>query len=290
MTENAVGIYEKALPEGLSWEERFNLCHDLGFNFVEFSIDESNERLKRLDWSRAQRTEFRHALWKTNSRINTLMLSGHRRFPLGSKDSTTRATAIEMLTKAVDLAVDLGIRNIQLAGYDVYYDDKDVTTRELFIDGLRRCVEIASKKMVMLSIETMDDPFIKSLQDITPFKELIKSPWLQGYPDIGNISAWLGSQVMQDLEGHMDMIAAIHLKDTRSVTSESAGQFKDVPFGNGCVDFEGCFYGLTQLGYSGSYTVEMWSGTKEDPIREIKQAKEFFDRIFAKVGIVQENI
>ena len=115
MTENALGIYEKALPQSLTWEEKFNLVHDLGFNFIEFSIDESDERLARLDWTREERQEFRDAMWKTNSRINTMMLSGHRRYPLGSKDPVIRQKSLEMMQKAIDLAVDLGIRNIQMA-------------------------------------------------------------------------------------------------------------------------------------------------------------------------------
>ena len=91
MTVNALGIYEKALPQDLTWKEKFNLIHELGFNFLEFSIDESDERLARLDWTREQRADFRNAMWETNSRINTLMLSGHRRYPLGSADPAIRA-------------------------------------------------------------------------------------------------------------------------------------------------------------------------------------------------------
>ncbi|RMC42035.1 xylulose 5-phosphate 3-epimerase, partial [Lactobacillus sp. ESL0233] len=30
MTTNALGIYEKALPQDLSWRETFELTHDLG--------------------------------------------------------------------------------------------------------------------------------------------------------------------------------------------------------------------------------------------------------------------
>jgi L-ribulose-5-phosphate 3-epimerase len=89
MVVNAVGIYEKALPADMSWEERFDLVHRLGFNFLEFSVDESDERLERLDWDRRQREEFRAALWNTNSRINTLMLSGHRRFPSAPRIPTS---------------------------------------------------------------------------------------------------------------------------------------------------------------------------------------------------------
>ncbi|MDY4064217.1 MAG: xylulose 5-phosphate 3-epimerase, partial [Ligilactobacillus agilis] len=46
----SLGIYEKALPHDLTWEERLELVRKLGFNFLELSIDESDERLARLDW------------------------------------------------------------------------------------------------------------------------------------------------------------------------------------------------------------------------------------------------
>ena len=180
MTVNALGIYEKALPPTLNWEQKFELVHELGFNFLEFSIDESDERLQRLNWSRKERSEFRAAMWKTHSRINTLMLSGHRRFPLGSADPQVREQALVMMQEAIDLAVDLGIRNIQLAGYDVYYEPKTVQSHELFLENLQKCVDMAAKKLVMLSIETMDDPFLNSLTKIAQVKKQIASPWFTG--------------------------------------------------------------------------------------------------------------
>lgn len=131
MTINALGIYEKALPVGLTWEEKFNLVHDLGFNFLEFSIDESEERLARLDWTHKQRSDFRDIMWRTNSRINTLMLSGQRLYPLGSSDAKIRQESLSIMAKAIDLAVDLGIRNIQVAGYDVYYEKRYIMLKSL---------------------------------------------------------------------------------------------------------------------------------------------------------------
>lgn len=290
MTINPVGIYEKALPSSLTWEEKFNLVHQLGFNFLEFSIDESDERLARLDWSEEKRADFRKIMWNTHSRINTLMLSGHRRFPLGAYDKDTRIKSLEIMKKAIDLAADLGIRNIQLAGYDVYYDHKSVESRELFIENLKKCVQMAADKLVMLSIETMDDPFINSLSKIAHYKKTIRSPWLQGYPDLGNISAWPENNVAEDLENNIEDIVAVHLKDTKAVTPSFKGQFKDVPFGKGCVDFEGCLRTLVRLDYSGSYTIEMWSGNNKNSISEIKSAKAFFDNLFNKVGIQQADI
>lgn len=292
MTINALGIYEKALPQDLSWEEKFNLTHELGFNFLEFSIDESDERLARLDWTAQQREDFRNAMWQTHSRINTLMLSGHRRYPLGSKHPAVRKQSLEMMQKAIDLAVDLGIHNIQMAGYDVFYENKTMLSRELYIENLAQCVHMAAEKMVMLSIETMDDPFINSLTKIEHCKTQVRSPWLQAYPDLGNLSAWPENDVPSQLENCIDNIAAVHLKDTRAVTPTFKGQFKNVPFGEGCVDFEGLLRTLVRLQYNGSYTIEMWTGDNQDadPVSEIKAAKAYFDDLFKKVGIEQEPI
>ncbi len=52
-------------------------------------------------------------------------------------------------------------------------------------------------------------------------------------------------------------VAAIHLKDTLPVTGDSPGQFRDVPFGEGCVDFVGIFQTLHELNYRGSFLIEM---------------------------------
>lgn len=290
MTVNALGIYEKALPPTLNWKQKFELVHELGFNFLEFSIDESDERLQRLNWSRKERSEFRAAMWETHSRINTLMLSGHRRFPLGSADPQVREQALVMMQQAIDLAVDLGIRNIQLAGYDVYYEPKTVQSHELFLENLQKCVNMAAKKLVMLSIETMDDPFLNSLTKIAQVKKQIASPWLQAYPDLGNISAWPENDVINDLENNFAQIVAVHLKDTKKVTQAFKGQFKEVPFGKGDVDFLGCLKALKRLGYNGSYTVEMWTESVADPIAEVKKAKTFFTELFNQAGIQQEKI
>lgn len=290
MVTNALGIYEKALPRGLSWEQTFDLVHELGYNFLEFSVDESDERLARLDWTEHDRALFRDAMWRTHSRINTMMLSGHRRFPLGSKDPEVREKALDMMRKAIDLAVDLGIRNIQLAGYDVYYEPKTLLSREYFVENLRKCVDMAAKKLVMLSIETMDDPFINSLDKVAYYKSQVRSPWLQAYPDVGNLTAWPTNDVGREIESNIDNIVAVHLKDTKPVGETSKGVFKRVPFGEGTVDFEACLRIFKRLGYQGSYTVEMWTDESPDPVAEVTRAKKMFDGLLDVVGIEQEPI
>ncbi len=286
----SLGIYEKALPRTESWVERLKMVRDLGFNFLELSVDESDERLARLDWTAAKRAKVRDACWQTGVRIHTLMLSGHRRFPLGSADPAIREKSLTMLCKAIDLASDLGVRNVQLAGYDVYYEPKTLASREYFIENLKRGVAYAAAKEVMLAIETMDDPFLNSLSKIKTIKDEIPSPWLQAYPDLGNLSACPENNVGRELELGIANIVSVHLKDTQAVTAKSKGQFRDVPFGAGVVDFAGCLRTLKRLDYSGAFTIEMWTEKAADPIQEVKQAKDFFDPLFVQAGFVQEPV
>jgi hexulose-6-phosphate isomerase len=51
MRRHPLGIYEKALPPELTWPERLALAKTCGFDFVEISVDETDLRLARLDWS-----------------------------------------------------------------------------------------------------------------------------------------------------------------------------------------------------------------------------------------------
>ncbi|SJZ46514.1 hexulose-6-phosphate isomerase [Pilibacter termitis] len=268
------GIYEKALPKNISWYERLTLAKKLGFDFVEMSIDESDERLKRLLWSKEEREDLRNAIFSVGVPILSICLSGHRRFPLGTKDKATQEKAILMLKQAVDLASDLGVRQIQLAGYDVYYEEKSMETRNNFIENLKKCVAIASEKNVVLAIEIMDDPFINSITKFLQIKEQISSPYLQVYPDLGNLSAWSENNPAYELERGIGSISAIHLKDTLAVTDTFKGQFRDVPFGTGCVDFVGLLKTLKRLEYNGSFVMEMWSENAENPEQEVEKSWE----------------
>ena len=47
MRNHPLGIYEKALAKDLSWPERLVLAKSCGFDFVEMSVDETDERLSR---------------------------------------------------------------------------------------------------------------------------------------------------------------------------------------------------------------------------------------------------
>lgn len=162
MRNHPLGIYEKRWRK-TSRPERLVLAKSCGFDFVEMSVDETDERLSRLEWSPAQRASLVSAMLETGVAIPSMCLSAHRRFPFGSRDESVRIRARDIMTKAIRLARDLGIRTIQLAGYDVYYEEHDEGTQQRFAEGLAWAVEQAAAAQVMLAVEIMDTAFMNSI-------------------------------------------------------------------------------------------------------------------------------
>jgi hexulose-6-phosphate isomerase len=284
MRKHPLGIYEKALPPKLNWTERLAVAKACGFDFVEMSIDESDERLQRLRWTREERHSLVGSILESGVRIPTMCLSAHRRFPFGSHDRLTRDRARSLMEGAIRLARDIGIRTIQLAGYDVYYEEQDEGTVARFEEGLHWAVQQAAAAQVMLAVEIMDTPFINSITKWKVWEARMNSPWFTVYPDVGNLSAW-GHDVIAELKRGIGKIAAIHLKDTLPVTPSSPGQFRDVPFGDGCVDFVAVFRTLKEFNYQGTFLIEMWTEKAAEPVIELISARHWIEARMEEGGL-----
>ncbi|MFX3931143.1 TIM barrel protein, partial [Streptococcus suis] len=82
---------------------------ELGFVFVEMSVDESDARLARLEWTKEERLELVKAIYETGVRIPTICFSGHRRYTHGSKDPALEDKSLETMKNCIELAQDLGV-------------------------------------------------------------------------------------------------------------------------------------------------------------------------------------
>ena len=109
-----LGLYEKALPSDMPWQERFELAKSVGVDFIELSVDETDEKLARLRWNRAERRQLWEMAWDAGMPFKSMCLSGHRRFPFGSIDERARQNAHDMMVRAIDLACDLGLSLIHI--------------------------------------------------------------------------------------------------------------------------------------------------------------------------------
>ncbi len=126
---------------------------------------------------------------ETGVRVPSMCLSAHRRFPLGSEDDAVRGRGSRLCVKPSSSPLTLALA-IQLAGYDVYYQEANNETRRRFRDGLKESVEMASRAQVTLAMEIMDYPLMNSISKALGYAHYLNNPSFQLYPDIGNLSAW----------------------------------------------------------------------------------------------------
>ena len=287
--KHLLGLYEKALPPEMDWEQRLGTAKELGYDYVEISIDEKDERIARLYWNEEEREKLHKAMAKTGVSIPSMCLSCHRRFPYGSADPAIREKAHILMEKASLFCREFGIRVIQLAGYDVYYEESTPESLEFFLEGLRSAAKLAEKYQVMLAMEIMDTPLMSSITRYKKYKDEIPSPWFTVYPDLGNLTAW-GNDVKSELTLGIHEIVGVHLKDTLAVTPTFEGKFKCVTFGDGCVDFAEEFAILEGLGYAGPYMMEMWYAEGMDWKDYIGKAKHYIEREFAKGVLISDEI
>ena len=213
-------------------------------------------------------------------RLGSMCLSGHRKYPFGSRDQATRERSLEIMQKALDLAGDLGLHTIQLAGYDVYYEDGAEDTRKYFEENLAKAVEMAAQAGVVMGFETMETPFMDTVEKAMHYVNLINSPYLGVYPDAGNLtnaSFIYGNTVADDVALGAGHIFAAHLKET------VAGAYREIPFSTGTTDYEGALSQLVPQGVR-RFVAEMWytgnENWKEDLVFASTYVRSKIDKAF----------
>jgi predicted hexulose-6-phosphate isomerase len=253
-----LGLYEKSMPGSLSIPEKLKETGEAGYDYLELSVDETDEKLLRLAWRQEETRTLRFAMEESGVSITSICLSAHRRFPLGDPDPEVRERSLAIMEQAMVLASRLGVRIVQIAGYDVYYKPSTAETRKWFAENLEKSVRIAAREGIIIAFETMETPFINTVEKAVYWTGRFPSPYLQVYPDTGNITnAALehGGKITEDLERGAGHLAALHLKESRP------GIYREVPYGQGHVDFVEAVQTAWRMGVR-LYVAEFWhSGT-----------------------------
>ena len=267
----SLGLYEKAMPAGLPFSEMLKTTKECGFDRLEISVDESDERLERLYWTAAEQHALRDLSGQLGVPIRTMCLSGQRKYPMGSHNQATREKSMEILFRAVDFCCNVGISLIQLAGYDVYYETGDAETKQYFAKNLNLAVEYAAKCGVNLGFETMETPFMDTVGKAMQYVDAVNSAWLGVYPDIGNLknaAVLYQSDLAQDLERGNGHIFAAHLKETKP------GVYRDMDFGTGHTEYQTCLVSLLRMNVR-MFTGEFWYQKGQDYQKTICRSAEF---------------
>lgn len=263
-----LGLYEKSMPDDLSWVQKLNAGKRAGFDFLEICIDESDMRLSRLNETKQERFEILTATRNTQMYIDTMCLSGHRKYPLGSMNPQIQRQSRIIMEKAIEYAYDIGVRIIQLAGYDVYYGEiSTAASRECFLENLFKSSRIAARNGIILALETMENDFCNTIEKAMFFVKEVNSPYLKVYPDIGNVTN-ATDNVASDIRKGEGSIVATHLKETMP------NVFRNMKFGTGHVDFKAATKILKTIGVM-KFTAEFWYDGGTDWEAHLKIAHDY---------------
>ena len=169
----------------------------------------------------------------------------------------------------------------QIAGYYCYYEDPNPDAERWYAQLLADAVPLAARLGVVMGIENVDGDDVTSLTKAMEFVDAVDSPYLQLYPDLGNI-AEQGLDPGVELaagEGHM---VAMHAKDVRP------GEPRRVEMGAGVVDWDRSFALLAAQGWSGRLMIEMWNDDAPDSLSRCASARTFIEDRAGAAGLIVE--
>ncbi|MCC8106529.1 MAG: L-ribulose-5-phosphate 3-epimerase [Clostridiales bacterium] len=282
MKAYSLGLYEKSMPSDLSWREKLTAAKEAGFDYVEISIDASEDKIQRIYMPKAERLEIIRAMYETGIPIRTMCVSALTKYSLGNDDPKLEARGMEILEKSIELADDLGVRVVMIPGYDVYYEPSSVQTKHRFLKNLKTASHLAERAGVILGLETMENEFMNTVEKAMKYVILCGSNYLKVYPDIGNLTnaaVQYQTDVLEDLELGRGNITSLHLKETKP------GVYREIPYGTGHVDFEAAIAKAWEMGIR-RYVTEFWykgsDAWRDDLV--------FANRMMAGILDRQENI
>lgn len=279
MKEYEIGLYEKAMRNTLSWEEKLRCAKDCGYDYVEMSIDATDEKIQRIFMEKKEKKQIVEAIFETGIPVGSMSVSALTKYALGDPSESVRQKAVEIAEKSLELAADLGVRTVMIPGYDIYYGKSTVETKRFFLENVKKIAETAEKKGILVGFETMENNFMNTTGKALHYVNMVNSPYLKIYPDAGNITnAAVEDQhdVCEDLSLGKGKLIALHLKETKP------GIFREVPFLTGHVEFSRIIFTAWELGVR-RYVTELWDVGQESWKEDIYFANQSMRYILDKI-------
>lgn len=254
MKKYTIGLYEKAMPENLTWEEKLSSAGRAGYDYVEMSLDATEEKINRIFMTEDERLRLVESMYRTGIPVRSFCVSALTKYALGDDDPVKSTRGMQILEGALQLAEDLGARIVMIPGYDIYYGVSTPKTQQRFIANLGKGAEMAASCGVQIGLETMENSFMDTVWKAMYYIRMIGSNYLGVYPDTGNVKnacAEQGCDESQDMVSGRGHVFALHLKESKP------GIYREVPYGEGHVDFRKFVEAAWEIGVR-KYVTEFW--------------------------------
>ena len=254
MKKYEIGLYEKAMRNTLTWKEKLQCAKECGYDYLEISIDATEEKINRIYMDTEEKREIMEAIFDTGIPIGSMSVSALTKYALGDPDQAERDRGMEIAEKSIQLSSALGVRTVMIPGYDIYYGESTIETKRYFLENIRKIAEIAEREGILVGFETMENNFMNTTGKAVQYVNMVDSAYLKIYPDAGNITnAAVANRhdVCEDLSLGKGKLIALHLKETKPDV------YREVPFLTGHVEFERIINTAWKLGVR-RYVTELW--------------------------------
>lgn len=254
MKKYEIGLYEKAMRNTLTWKEKMQCAKECGYDYLEISIDATEEKINRIYMDTEEKREIMEAIFDTGIPIGSMSVSALTKYALGDPDQAVRDRGMEIAEKSIQLSSALGVRTVMIPGYDIYYGESTIETKRYFLENIRKIAEIAEREGILVGFETMENNFMNTTGKAVQYVNMVDSAYLKIYPDAGNITnAAVANRhdVCEDLSLGKGKLIALHLKETKPDV------YREVPFLTGHVEFERIINTAWKLGVR-RYVTELW--------------------------------
>lgn len=254
MKKYEIGLYEKAMRNTLTWKEKLQCAKECGYDYLEISIDATEEKINRIYMDTEEKREIMETIFDTGIPIGSMSVSALTKYALGDPDQAVRDRGMEIAEKSIQLSSALGVRTVMIPGYDIYYGESTIETKRYFLENIRKIAEIAEREGILVGFETMENNFMNTTGKAVQYVNMVDSAYLKIYPDAGNITnAAVANRhdVCEDLSLGKGKLIALHLKETKPDV------YREVPFLTGHVEFERIINTAWKLGVR-RYVTELW--------------------------------
>lgn len=261
-----LGRYQ-AHPVGM-WHEEFYIARDMGFDHIEFIVDQNdladNPLMTFEGLSKIERT-----VEKSGTQLHSACLDIY--MDLRFLDKRMGSICKEILSLVIRNGKSVGIGTFILPFVDESSMAK-ISEQSHVVATLQELAEIAEREGVILALET--DLDAKKFQDLL---KNIGSQRIRVNYDIGN-SASLGYSFADEFEAYYEDIVDIHIKD-RVIGGGS------VMLGTGNADLRGVASYLVDHSFKGLVVLQAFKGANY--LRDIEVQKEYISRLWQEQVLAQ---
>jgi L-ribulose-5-phosphate 3-epimerase len=241
------------LPEKLTFQDKFQLAKDVGFEGIEGQTVEDA----------AEEAVIAKASELTGMPIHSVMNMAHWQYPLSSSDPAAVERSMAGMRTSLRNAAAWGSETVLLVPAVVNpatsYADAYKRSRE----QINKLIPEYEKKKVIIAVEEVWNKFLLSPLEFAKYVDDFQSPWVKAYFDVGNVVLFGYPQDWIRTLG--SRIVKVHLKDfhnrRNTVIRKNVPEFVNLREGD--IDWKEVHKAFHEIGFKGFATVELSRGDEK---------------------------